>query len=155
QLLYLHGLKRVGFEVNDVNATWRIAQHLFRGNVDAQIGLTRGDQDRIVIRKAIDCTSAQSRHHTNESIATVNPGRPAKLVIAEGNSRARREEVLPYLLPNNFLYEDAHLLVHVQQAALSAIFGGVWAKDRGIDLGNRVHQRGKPLFFRTAVSEEQ
>jgi len=56
-------LKRVGFEVDNIDPARRVAQQLFDGDIGPEVRLAGRDQDGIVIGDTIDGPGAEPRDH--------------------------------------------------------------------------------------------
>ena len=143
----LLGLEGAGLQVDDVDALGRVAHRLLGGDVHAQVGDARGDQDRIVVADAVHGARAQPGHEARQPVLALDPRRPAELVVAERDAREGREEVVAHALADHLLDHDAHLLVEVEQPALGAVLDGVGAEDGGVHLGDGVGQRVQPLLL--------
>ena len=155
ELPRLHRLEGVRLEVDHVDPLRRVLERLVHGDVGAQPRLPGGDQHRIVVRHAVHGARAEPRDEPDQPVAALDPGRPAELVVVERHAGAGRHPVLADPLADDLLHEDAHLLVDVDQVALGAVLERVGTEDRGVDLGDRVHQRLDPRRLRPLVAEEQ
>src|SRR5664279_156676 len=83
QFQRIYGLKCIGFQIDHVDSLRRVLQHLFHGNVDSEVGLSRRDQHRIVVVYAVNRACSQSRHEADQSVSATDSGRPTELVVTE------------------------------------------------------------------------
>ena len=152
---HLHRLEPSRLEVDDVGAARRVADDLVGRHVHAQPRLAGGDEDRVVVADPVDGARPEPRNEPDEAVLAPDPRRPAELVVREGDAGERREKVPPDARADDLLDHDPHLLVDVEETALGAVLDRVGAEDRGVDLGNGVHERRETLLLRTLVREEE
>jgi len=90
-------------EIDQIHVLWGVSSNLIYAGVHAQHGLIGNYENRVVVRHTVDSARAQSRNEPQESVFSVNTGRPPELVVAECDSGEGREEVAANALPHDLL----------------------------------------------------
>ena len=112
-------------------------------------------EQRVIVAHPVDGPRPQPGHQAQDAVLPLDAGRPAELVVVEGDAGEGREEILAHPRPDDPLDEHAHLLVVVEQAALGPVLDGVGIEDRGVDLGHGVGQGGQALLLGPGVGQEE
>ncbi len=154
-LVQRSGAEVVGFQIQQVHPARRVAHHLVRGLVDAQLRLARGQQDRIVVGKPVHGPGPQPGDQAQQAILALDPWRPAQFVAAEGHPGKAGHVVAPDPGPHHLLDQDRHLFVEVQQSPFGAVADRIRREDRGVDLGDGPLQRLQAFLARALVGQEQ
>src|ERR1039458_768719 len=99
QFQRIHGLKCIGFQIDHVDSLRRVLQHLFHGNVDPEVGLSGGDQHRIIVVYAVNRACSQSRYAVGSG-----PRMEGYTAATASISAARRSSLVPWLPRKRLLY---------------------------------------------------
>ena len=86
----LDGLEASRLQVDDVHLPGRVADDFVGCDVHPQAGLAGRDQHRVVVAEAVHGARAEARHEAHQAVFSLDPRRPAELVVREGDAGERR-----------------------------------------------------------------